>query len=185
MSMDIIHIKEDQFFQRVERPGCAGVFGVRTSGGEIPFRVTRRDSPYLVVSFAGAIDRRKYELPQFGGARLDEYVPASVVAIADPSRSRHANLTAAWYAGHEGFETQQILPGLIRRLAAACGAGRVIFLGGSVGGFAALYYSWHLPVSVVIVTNPKPISIAIPSPTRTDTGRSAGRIWARTSRCRA
>jgi hypothetical protein len=37
----------------------------------------------------------------------------------------------------------------------ACEAERVIFVGGSVGGFAALYYSWLLPGSIVIAANPQ------------------------------
>jgi pimeloyl-ACP methyl ester carboxylesterase len=155
MTTDVHQVDDERFFQLVACPTCVGVFGVQTAGGEIPFQVTRRESPVLVITFAGAIDRRKYTLPQFGGARVDEYVSASVVGIADPSLARSPALTAAWYAGHEGFETQQILPGLIRRLVSACGAERVIFVGGSVGGFAALYYSWLLPGSIVIATNPQ------------------------------
>src|SRR5262245_2525007 len=119
MTPGILHVDVERFLQHVACPTCAGVFGVQMAGGEIPFQVMRRESSVLVVTFAGAIDRRKYTLPQFGGARVDEYVSASVVGIADPSLARSPALTAAWYAGHEGFETQQLLPELIRRLVSA------------------------------------------------------------------
>ncbi len=107
----------------------------------------------LIFVFAGAIDRAKRGLPQFGGQFIRTYVPASVIGIADPSLSRAPNLSTAWYAGHEGFETQHLLPELLRRIAAACGAERVIFLGASAGGFAALYYSWCQPGSIAVVLN--------------------------------
>jgi hypothetical protein len=124
-------------------------------GGTVPLFVTRRASPTLIVTFAGAIDRQKHVLPYFAAPRLPTYVPASVIEIADPSLAQLSTLATAWYAGHEGFETQHIFPTLIERMATACDAERVIFLGGSSGGFAALYYSWRLPHSIAIVMNPQ------------------------------
>jgi hypothetical protein len=152
---DILHVDEETFLQHVENPTCARAFSVYVSGGETPLLVKRRKSPVLVITFAGAIDRSKLHPPKYGGKGLSAYLSTSVVGIADPSLSIFPSLITAWYAGHEGFETQQLLPGLIRRLAAACEAERVIFVGGSAGGFAALYFSWLLPGSIVIATNPQ------------------------------
>jgi pimeloyl-ACP methyl ester carboxylesterase len=148
-------LTDAEFVHRLTGDSVEGVFRVQTHGGEIPMEVTRRRSTVLIVTFAGTVNRQKSRLPQFGGRLLDTHVPASVIRIADPSLPRSATLKTAWYAGHEGFETQLILPELLQRVVMACGAKRVIFLGGSAGGFAALYYSWRLPQSIVIATNPQ------------------------------
>lgn len=149
------HLAETEFLRRLQRPSLRGVFSVQTHGGEIPIQVIRRRSPVLLVIFAGAVDRQQRTLPQFGGQFLRTYVPASVVGVADPSLSRSPTLRTAWYLGHDGFELQQILPDLVRRIAAVCEAERVIFFGGSAGGFAALYYSWCLPGSIALAFNPQ------------------------------
>src|SRR5262245_11817289 len=128
--------------RRLERPGEDGVCCVAMQGGEIPFLVRRRESPVVGLVFAGAVDRARGVLPQFGGHLLGATVPATVIGIADPSLERGPRLSTAWYAGHEGFETQRTLPGLLERVVQACRAERVIFLGASAGGFAALYYGW-------------------------------------------
>jgi hypothetical protein len=86
---------------------------------------------------------------------FDHDTSMSVVGIADPSLALSPTLVSAWYAGHDGFELQHILPDVITRTIASCQAKRVIFLGGSAGGFAALYYSWHVPGSIALVTNPQ------------------------------
>jgi hypothetical protein len=149
------HLTDTEFVRLLESPTVDGDFSVHVDGGEIPIRVKRQQSPTLIITFAGAVHRRKRTLPQFGGKFLNTHVSASVIGIADPSLPQSSTLTTAWYAGHEGFETQQILPPLIQQMAAACEAKRVIFLGGSAGGFAALYYSWRHPNSIAIVTDPQ------------------------------
>jgi pimeloyl-ACP methyl ester carboxylesterase len=153
--METIHLADSDFVRLLENPTIDGEFSVQINGGEIPIRVKRRTSPILIITFAGAVKRHERTLPQFGGRFLETYVPASVIGIADPSLPQSPTLTTAWYAGHEGFETQQILPPLIQQISAACEAERVIFLGGSAGGFAALYYSWRHPDSIAVVTNPQ------------------------------
>ena len=155
MAADLQPIDEAAFLEQLAGHEFAGRFSLQIAGGEIPVQVQRRDSPILIITFAGAINRSKLQLPQFGGTRLEAFTVGSVIGFADPSLARGPDLTAAWYAGHEGFETQSILPGLIQRCVAACGAERVIYAGGSVGGFAALYYSWLHPGSIVIATNPQ------------------------------
>src|SRR5689334_19500175 len=123
----MIEVDEAAFLKRIEEPGCAGTFSVRMAGAEISVEANRRKSPHLVITFGGAINQRSHPHPQFGGRRIDLFVPASVVRFADPSLTQSPKLTAAWYAGHEGFETQQILPEFIRRIVSACEVERLIF----------------------------------------------------------
>lgn len=134
-----------------------GVYAVAYGGGEIPVSVQLSASPELVFTFNGAIDRRKQSIPRFAATGLREFVPASIIAIADPTLACDENLPLGWYAGHQGFELQKILPELIGEIVTALAATRVVFVGGSGGGFAALYYSWTIPRSVAIVSNPQTI----------------------------
>ncbi len=129
---------------------------VRSSidNGELPVWVSLKDSPAVVFTFTGAANRNS-PLPQFASTGLGKQLQASVIALADPSLVRHDELRLAWYAGHEGFELQKMLPSLIQQIIDTLGATRVAFVGGSGGGFAALYYSSKVPGSVAVVLNPQ------------------------------
>lgn len=145
-------ITEAVFLGRLRRyPEIDRTFYVECQGVDVPLLVRKRASPVLIVTFAGAL--RRY--PQFGAKHLHRYVSASVIGIADPSPGVLNELKAAWYAGHPGFAAQTILLELIHKMARACGAKRIILLGQSVGGFAALYYSWMIPGSVCVALNPQ------------------------------
>ncbi len=133
-----------------------GISLISLDGGELPVSVQLRDPSRLVFSFTerpptGPISHS----PHFAVHGLARYIPASVIGFSDPSLTRDDRLKAAWFAGHEGFALQQVLPELIRQMVESLGATRVGFVGGSSGGFAALYYSWHIPDSVAVVTNPQ------------------------------
>lgn len=131
-----------------------GVCTIALDHGELPVWVSLQDSPSVIFTFTGAANRNK-PLPQFASTGLGKRVSASVIALADPSLDRHDEMRLAWYAGHEGFELQRMLPDLLRQIIDSLGATRVAFVGGSGGGFAALYYSSKIPDSVAIVLNPQ------------------------------
>jgi hypothetical protein len=84
---------------------------------------------------------------------LSQVLNANVVYVADPSLVCSPTLTTSWYAGHEGFPAQEILRGLLAQMQRELGATRPVYLGGSSGGFAALYFSWHVPGSVAVAAN--------------------------------
>jgi pimeloyl-ACP methyl ester carboxylesterase len=132
-----------------------GMATIALDGGELPVSVRLRESSSLVFTFSGAVDRDNHTLPRFAALGLDDHVPASIIGISDPSLARNDDMKLAWYAGHEGFELQKILPELVRQIIESLGATRVAFAGSSGGGFAALYYSWQIPDSVAVVSNPQ------------------------------
>jgi pimeloyl-ACP methyl ester carboxylesterase len=148
-------IEADAFYASLRDRTANGVSTIAIDGGELPVSVRLRDSSTLVFSFTGAVDRSQHTLPRFASTSLYDYVPASIIGLSDPSLDRSVQLTLAWYAGHEGFELQKILPDVLRRMIDSLDATRVAFVGSSGGGFAALYYSWQIPGSVAIVSNPQ------------------------------
>ena len=155
MSQPAQPIEADAFLASLRDRTANGVSTIALDGGELPVSVQLRESPRLVFTFSGAVDRTTKSLPRFATNRLDDYAPASIIGFSDPSLNRSNDLKLAWYAGHEGFELQRILPDLLRRMIDCLDVTRVAFLGSSGGGFAALFYSWQIPGSIAVVSNPQ------------------------------
>jgi pimeloyl-ACP methyl ester carboxylesterase len=153
MDQIIPSIALDDFLASLRDRTANGVMYVALDDGELPVSVSLRPSSMLVFTFNGATDRSTSTLPRFAGSGYQRYVPASVIGLSDPTLERHAELTLGWYAGDEKFALQKLLPDFLHKAADALGVTRIVFVGGSGGGYAALYYSWHLPGSVALVTN--------------------------------
>ncbi|MDR2015802.1 MAG: hypothetical protein LBP99_09350 [Azoarcus sp.] len=109
----------------------------------------------VVFNFHGAVDRAKRTVPFFGANYIKSWCPnALVIAIADPMLEVHADLRVAWYAGSETLNVPELLRQLVTAILQTLGASRVVFVGASTGGHAALVQSWHVPGSIVVVSNP-------------------------------
>lgn len=145
----------DIFLASLRDRTVTGVSTIAVGDGEIPVLTQLQDSSTVVFSFSGAVDRAKHTLPFFTSTSLHKHVPASVIGISDPSLARGDELKLAWYAGDDGFAVQPALTELIAQMVDALDVTRIVFLGGSGGGFAALYYAWQFPGSVALVSNPQ------------------------------
>ena len=149
------HIEMAGFLASLRDRTASGQTTIALEHGQLPVLVRLHDSSNLVFTFSGAVDRAAATLPRFAATSLHRHVTASVIGLADPSLAQSEDLQLAWYAGHMGFPTQTRLPDLLRQMIDALGATRVVFVGSSGGGFAALYYSWQIPGSVAVVSNPQ------------------------------
>jgi pimeloyl-ACP methyl ester carboxylesterase len=131
-------------------------FRVDCGGTPIQVQASRRKNRRLVVLFHGAVKPdRRHLVTEFNTPKLAKLIDANVVAVTDPSLDRSPTLTAAWYLGHEGFAAQRLLAKLFRQIQDRLKVERPVYIGGSAGGFAALYYSWACPGSVAIAVNPQ------------------------------
>ncbi len=148
-------IEVETFFAVLRDRTADGLYMVSLEGGVLPVWVELRDSPQLVITFAGAAPREDPPYPYFATGSLRNYVTASFVRIADPSLAPGAGLRLAWYAGRENFELQKLLPGIIQGIIDCLGVHRVVFIGASGGAFASLYYSRKIPNSVALALNPQ------------------------------
>lgn len=117
----------------------------------------------VVFNFHGAGNRQKRTLPIFN-SHIPELNLAHQVAVSDPSLVVANTLRIAWFAGHEGFDTQYRLRGALRNISKALGVERSIYFGASGGGFAALYYSFYAPGSIAMVANPQTNILNYPVP---------------------
>lgn len=121
---------------------------------DIPMWLARKTgSKVLYISFHGAIDRTKRQMPVFMPVMPMTGDDANQLVIADPTMHVPGEFTLSWYAGSEGFNLQETLLDLIKRTISHLNIEHVVFMGSSGGGFASLYYSWHFPESTCIAVS--------------------------------
>lgn len=112
------------------------------------------DAPLLV--FLHGAKTRKVELPWFVGTGMASGVAASRLSFSDPSLELDADLTVGWFAGHDQFTgAPYLIAHIIEIVSSKCAADRVVLVGGSAGGFAAMSIGALLPSSVAVAWNPQ------------------------------
>ena len=79
---------------------------------------------------------------------------ATLLVPRDPALARDPGLRPAWHAGSAAVPLQRLLPAVLEKARRCAQASRLIFCGGSGGGFAALYFASLFPDSVAFVWNP-------------------------------
>lgn len=136
-----------------KQPGN-GVYRLRFGSISVPVRYQRGSNDTMIVIFHGAIDRKIRTIPRFQGLVPDSG-GCCQLAIADPSLEFGTDISCGWYLGGEKLPLQTDLPKLILALSDLASVKKRIYLGGSAGGFAALFYSWADPGSVCITINPQ------------------------------
>ena len=109
----------------------------------------------LVISFHGAINREKRDIPAFLPFQPGLSGIAHQIAISDPTMYSRNNFNLSWYTGHEGFPCQSNLPTLITAIKQLFDIERRVYFGSSGGGFAALFYSWADQGSIALVRSPQ------------------------------
>lgn len=132
----------------------SGDYNLTDGTHNIPIKYKKGESSDLVILFHGAIDRKIRKIPKFQ-TLLPLGSSAHQISIFDATLTINDTLQAAWYAGSENFALQTILPNLITALSKRIGVTRRIYVGGSSGGFAALFYSWADRNSLCITINPQ------------------------------
>lgn len=109
----------------------------------------------LIVQFHGAVDRRTRTIPTYSGFQPGLRRKAHQLSLADPTLQIDDELGLAWFIGSEGFDVQSLLKDYLDAAIRHLGVSRVVFFGSSGGGFAALYYSWHIPGSIALAACPQ------------------------------
>jgi pimeloyl-ACP methyl ester carboxylesterase len=132
----------------------AGINSVTVNG--IPIDLVNVDlgADTTVIIFHGAIEPG-HTIPFLSGNGITHGLQANRVSISDPSLILSDKLALSWYAGNKDQQLQSILPKIIQKVLDSHGSKRVIFFGGSGGGFASLYFSTLFPESLAFVFNPQ------------------------------
>ncbi|PJX24124.1 hypothetical protein CAP48_11510 [Advenella sp. S44] len=94
-------------------------------------------------------------LPSFSGYNLVEQIDASYICVNDPTLYLSESLNLAWYLGSKELPVQSIIVRTLQKIISQENPSRVIFVGGSGGGFAAMYYASFFPGSLALPWNPQ------------------------------
>jgi hypothetical protein len=121
----------------------------------LPMLFHRGESDALVVVLHGALNRVKTALPRFERVRSLTGIGANVLSIGDPTLDLDPSLSLGWYLGTRNVDLHEIIARSVGRVAEQTASRRVILLGSSGGGFAALQLKAFLPDATAVVMNPQ------------------------------
>lgn len=114
-------------------------------------------SDELYVSLQGAVSPGKVRYPSFWRvSSMRKRVPA-FLSISDPTLQLGDDeaFGLAWYTGGPEWDPMPQLARIVRQAMDHVGASRVMFLGGSGGGFASLRLATLFPRSMAFVMDPQ------------------------------
>lgn len=141
------------------KPGVHDV-RLKVAGTRVDARLkVVESSQTLIANFHGAYSGGARKPPLFGGF-FKEIPEAHQISMADPSILARPGSRIAWYAGHEGFDTQAVLLEVLRGVIIGLAAPRMVMVGASGGGFAALYFGHCLERSITVAINPQTCILA-------------------------
>ncbi|CDG56003.1 hypothetical protein HALA3H3_990007 [Halomonas sp. A3H3] len=109
----------------------------------------------IVILFHGAVPRPEgFKAPVFSGLNIvdDSF---SRILISDPCLLESDELTLGWFCGTKDIPLQKLLPAVLKKIFDISNPSKIIFAGGSGGGFASLFYSSFFKNSYVIASNPQ------------------------------
>jgi len=123
----------------------------------IDIYATLRKGAPLYVYFNGAkIRKGSIRVPIFSGGGVHPSDECSRLSISDPALHLSKGMTLGWYAGSTGFATQRVvIPAILDKVIALSNPSKIVFVGGSGGGFASLYFSRKYKGSIAVVCNPQ------------------------------
>ncbi|MBL1377766.1 hypothetical protein [Zobellella iuensis] len=135
----------------------SGIYSIYANGALVDINIDIVESLPLIVFFNGAQKRTpEVTLPVFSGLNVTPKGMTSRLSINDPSLYMGDDMLMSWYAGSRFVPLQkEIIPRIISKVVQSIDASRLIFSGGSAGGFASLYYSKHFKDAICITSNPQ------------------------------
>lgn len=137
------------------RTGISAVNTVQiTSTKQLDFYSYLNRADTLVVSFHGAYNGKSPgSYPLFWRVSSLRQKTGAFLAFTDPTRLQGGehDILVSWFLGKEGWDPQSVILNVVETAMKICGAKRVMFVGGSGGGFAALRASAAVPSSCAFV----------------------------------
>ncbi len=136
------------------------LYGIHTIfSGALPIdiHIDLKEGLPLVICLNGALSSRDINLkiPVFSGFGVIAPSEASVVRISDPVLYTSSEIKHGWYAGVAGMSLHDDIEKILRKIIETCKPQKIIFFGGSSGGFACLSLSRLFVESLAVVWNPQ------------------------------
>ena len=135
-------------------------YGIHTIfGGGLPIdlHLDLKSNLPLVICLNGALSSRDHslKLPVFSGFGVLSPAEASIVRISDPILYTSTSIKHGWYAGAAGMLLIKDIFNILHKIIHEYKPTKVIFFGGSSGGFASLNISRLFKDSIAVVWNPQ------------------------------
>ena len=122
----------------------------------LPALVSPAQGDVLTVLFHGALDRGRVQLPVYERVRFQKSLEAGpFMAFGDPTLDLSRSLRLGWYLGTNALDLVPFMASIIESLRDALGVERILLVGSSGGGFAALQVGACIPGSQALVFNPQ------------------------------
>lgn len=151
--------KYTHFYERMEdfldSPLNSGLNTISLNGRLLDFVIRDRGAKLLLVTFHGALSPRQKTIPYIQGEGITEASGVNLLAFSDPSLELGA-ITCAWFLGDRelGKLSKRFRP-IIQHVVEETGAEKVLFFGGSGGGYAAVNFASSYEGSAAIAMNPR------------------------------
>lgn len=124
-------------------------------GPDLLSYVSVADPSVLYVTFHGAVRLQNDRYPRFDRIGSSARLGRSVLAFADPTLTLSPSLRLSWYLGGRAWDPIATIVQVIERVTRLIYAKRVVLVGGSGGGFAAMRIGQFLPDALVYVFSPQ------------------------------
>lgn len=120
---------------------------------------SRQNSDVLVVSLNGALDRAKVSMPYFGGMGRFKNRDESVLIFSDPALDKNSALRLGWYLGVDknGQSIYKRIAQVVEEYVAAWGIKKLVIMGSSGGGYAALQVGMRTGDASILAMNPQTV----------------------------
>lgn len=138
--------------------GAAEPFVWSVDLGQLVPSAYLHDAPgdVLTVYFHGATDRTKFTMPRYERLRsMPKLGLGPVMFFSDPCLDLDSRMLLAWYVGTEDRDLHREIARMIEAYARRCGIEKVLLVGNSGGGFAALQLGAYLEGTRVVSFNPQ------------------------------
>jgi hypothetical protein len=132
------------------------IIAAPTEGGlPVDALLMPRASDTLIVSFHGAIQRDKYELPRYEWFGTLRDRSESLLFVADTTLTLNDEMKLSWYTGTADDDLTVRIAQLITNAAELSGASTVVLFGFSGGGYTALAIAPLVPGSLAVAFSPQ------------------------------
>lgn len=110
----------------------------------------------LTVYFHGATDRHRYTMPRYERLRsLSGLEAGPVMIFSDPSLDLDGRMILSWFVGTEAIDVHDAIARMVSTFARKRGIAKVVLVGNSGGGFAALQVGARLDGARVLAFGPQ------------------------------
>lgn len=132
-----------------------GLHTIQVGEQFVDILVRNRTSDTLVVFFHAAVGPQA-TYPSLSGDKSTEDVGLNLVSIADPTLQLSRSLRVGWHIGNQTVgDFPTFMKPIVDHVANQLNSTRLILVGASAGGYAAINFATHFPDSIVLALNPR------------------------------